>query len=178
MDQIRCFQFLTGGTLTQVNLHLPPPLQPKNSGDAYGLRAKQARFCKFQRSCAWLIFIFICRLVVYKLQGQGRRIRGFEGARAPPEHTSAPSHPQKHPLEIKEKVHKTPCNTKIQRKYKHFTLNLGKSMKIITILHHDALNQTVTSRKAPPGVSIILHPCAGMRLRKFSWGGGGRDVTS
>ena len=44
---------------------------------------------------------------------QGRRIRGFEGARAPPEHTSAPSRRQKHPLEMKEKVHKTPCNAKI-----------------------------------------------------------------
>ena len=29
---------------------------------------------------------------------QGRRIRGFEGARAPPERRSAPSHCQKHPL--------------------------------------------------------------------------------
>ena len=33
---------------------------------------------------------------------QGRRIRGFEGARAPPERRSAPSHCQKHPLKVKE----------------------------------------------------------------------------
>ena len=33
---------------------------------------------------------------------QGRRIRGFEGARAPPERGSAPSHCQKHPLKMKE----------------------------------------------------------------------------
>ena len=39
---------------------------------------------------------------------QGWRIRGFdfEGARAPPRR-------QKHPLEIKEKLHKTLRNTKI-----------------------------------------------------------------
>ena len=37
---------------------------------------------------------------LFRPQGQGRRIMGFEGARAPPEHTSAPSHRQKHPLEI------------------------------------------------------------------------------
>ena len=38
------------------------------------------------------------RLVPLK---QGRRIRGFEGARAPPEYTSAPSHRKKHPLKMK-----------------------------------------------------------------------------
>ena len=37
---------------------------------------------------------------------QGRRIRGFEGARAPPERVSAPSHCQKHPLKMKEKLMK------------------------------------------------------------------------
>ena len=47
---------------------------------------------------------------------QGRRIRGFEGARAPPERTSAPPHRQKHPLKIKEKVNKMPCDTKIEQK--------------------------------------------------------------
>ena len=40
--------------------------------------------------------------------GQGRRIKGFEGARAPPEHTSAPSH--RH-LEIKENGYEIPYNT-------------------------------------------------------------------
>ena len=33
---------------------------------------------------------------------QGWKIRGFEDAQAPPEQTSAPSHRQKHRLEIKE----------------------------------------------------------------------------
>ena len=33
---------------------------------------------------------------------QGWRIRGFEGARAPPELEGAPSHCQKHPLKTKE----------------------------------------------------------------------------
>ena len=37
---------------------------------------------------------------------QGRRIRGFEGARAPPERGSAPSHCQKHPLKMKENLMK------------------------------------------------------------------------
>ena len=36
--------------------------------------------------------------------GQGWRIKGFEGARAPPEREGAPSHCQKHPLKTKEKV--------------------------------------------------------------------------
>ena len=35
---------------------------------------------------------------------QGRRIKGFEGARAPPEHETAPSHCQKHPLKMKRKT--------------------------------------------------------------------------
>ena len=41
---------------------------------------------------------------------QGWRIRGFEGAQAPPRR-------QKHPLEIKEKLHQIFRNTKIQQKY-------------------------------------------------------------
>ena len=45
---------------------------------------------------------------------QGRRIRGFEGARAPPEHTSAPSHCQKHPLKMKGKLSETSFQTDIQ----------------------------------------------------------------
>ena len=45
---------------------------------------------------------------------QGRRIRGFEGARAPPEHGSAPSHCQKHPLKMKGKLDETPFQTDIQ----------------------------------------------------------------
>ena len=45
---------------------------------------------------------------------QGRIIRGFEGARAPPEHESAPSHYQKHPLKMKGKLNETPFQTDIQ----------------------------------------------------------------
>ena len=48
---------------------------------------------------------------------QGWRIRGFEGARAPPERTSAHPHRQKHPLKIKEKLCKIPRDTKIEQKY-------------------------------------------------------------
>ena len=46
---------------------------------------------------------------------QGRRIRGFEGARAPSEHESAPSQYQKHPLKMKEKLNETPFQTDIQQ---------------------------------------------------------------
>ena len=46
---------------------------------------------------------------------QGRRIRGFEGARAPPEHESAPSHYQKHPLKMNGKLNETPFQTDIQQ---------------------------------------------------------------
>ena len=52
---------------------------------------------------------------------QGWRIRGFEGARAPPRR-------QKHPLEFKEKLHKTLYNAKIQQKYDVRSSNQGKSM--------------------------------------------------
>ena len=46
---------------------------------------------------------------------QGRIIRDFEGALAPPEHASAPSDHQKHRLEIKGTIHKIPLNIKIQQ---------------------------------------------------------------
>ena len=48
---------------------------------------------------------------------QGRRIRGFEGARAPPEHGSAPSHYEKHPLKMKGKLDETPFQTDIQQSH-------------------------------------------------------------
>ena len=54
---------------------------------------------------------------------QGRRIRGFEGARAPPEHASAPSHCQKHPLKMKENVMKH-C----------FKLTTNKVMVVLTLI--------------------------------------------
>ena len=52
---------------------------------------------------------------------QGWRIKGFEGARTPPRR-------QKHPLEIKEKIHKTLRNTKIQQKHDDLSSNQSKSM--------------------------------------------------
>ena len=48
---------------------------------------------------------------------QGRRIRGFKGAGAPPEHETAPSHCQKHPLKMKGKLHETPFQTDIEQSY-------------------------------------------------------------
>ena len=94
------------------------------------------------------------------MQNQGWRIRDFEGAQAPPERTSAPPHRQKHPLKIKEKLCKIPSDTKIQHKYGYLRLNLGKKLKRTTIILRYALNLTITSRKAHPDVSTILHPCA------------------
>ena len=66
---------------------------------------------------------------------------------------------QKYLLEIKEKLNKTPCNTKIQQKYDNLSLILdNKSMKRTVITRFCALNQTVTGRKTPPGVSTFFHP--------------------
>ena len=55
---------------------------------------------------------------------QGRRIRGFEGARAPPEHESAPSHCQKHPLKMKEKLDEMPFQIDIQQNYGCFDVHI------------------------------------------------------
>ena len=44
----------------------------------------------------------------------GELCRGFEGARAPPEHGSAPSHCQKHPFIMKGKLYGTPSQNDIQ----------------------------------------------------------------
>ena len=85
-------------------------------------------------------------------QLQGWRIRGFEGAPAPPRR-------QKHPLEFKEKLHKTLYNAKIQQIYDVGSSNQGKSMVRTAKIRRWAMNWTVTSRKAPPGVLTILHPC-------------------
>ena len=60
---------------------------------------------------------------------QGWRIRGFEGARTPPECTNAPSHCQKHPLKMEENVHKSSFKTLIQHRYGDLSMNRGKSAK-------------------------------------------------
>ena len=52
------------------------------------------------------------------------RIRGFEGARAPPEHTSAPALYQKHPLKMKEKLNETSFETDIQQIYNCFKVHI------------------------------------------------------
>ena len=52
------------------------------------------------------VFLRKCSSVSIRGDSQGRRIKGFEGARAPPERGSAPSHCQKHPLKMKEKLMK------------------------------------------------------------------------
>ena len=50
------------------------------------------------QGCRWIVSVD-CRP-----PGQGRRIRGFEGARAPPEHASAPPRCQKHSPKMKRKL--------------------------------------------------------------------------
>ena len=78
---------------------------------------------------------------------QGRRTRGFEGARAPPERGSTPSHCQKHPLKMKENLMKhrfKPMSVMVV-----LTLILGLYMCKSVVIHHFALNWTATSGKAP-----------------------------
>ena len=72
---------------------------------------------------------------------QGRRIRGFEGARAPPEHGSAPSHCQKHLLKMKGKLDETPFQTDIQQSYGGFDVHIiGLYMCKTAVIYHSALN--------------------------------------
>ena len=59
----------------------------------------------------------------------GGELRGFEGARAPPECTNAPSRCQKHPLKLEENVDKSSFKTLIQHRYGDFSINRGKSAK-------------------------------------------------
>ena len=54
----------------------------------------------------------------------GAEIRCFEGARAPPEHGSAPSHCQKHPLKMKERLDETLFQTDIQQSYGDFDVHI------------------------------------------------------
>ena len=92
---------------------------------------------------------------------QGRRIRGFESARAPPERGSAPSHCQKHPLKMKENLIKhcfKPISIKVMVVLT-FIFWLVKLCKT-AVIHNFALNLTATSGKASPRVSTILHPCS------------------
>ena len=70
-----------------------------------------------------------CVFFVIFIPPQGRRIRGFEGARAPPEHRSAPSHYQKHPLKMKGKLVETPFQTDIQQSCGGFDVHI-RSMSV------------------------------------------------
>ena len=70
---------------------------------------------------------------------QGRIIRGFEGARAPPEHGSAPSHCQKHPLKMKGKPNETPFQTDIKLMMV-LTFILGLNLCQTAVIYHSALN--------------------------------------
>ena len=54
---------------------------------------------------------------------RGGEIKGFEGARAPPERGSAPSHCQKHPLKMKEKL--------MKRRFKPISI---KGMVVLTFI--------------------------------------------
>ena len=65
-----------------------------------------------------------CAFETLKLVFQGRRIRGFEGARAPLEHGRKPSHGQKHPLEMKGKHDETHIQTDVQQSYGGFDIHI------------------------------------------------------
>ena len=59
------------------------------------------------------------KVIYFNLSTNGRRIRGFEGAQAPPEHTSAPFHRQKHPSKLDKKFIKHfAIVSYIQQKYR------------------------------------------------------------
>ena len=90
---------------------------------------------------------------------QGRRIRGFEGARAPPEHAIAPSHCQKHPHKMKGNVMKHRFNLISCKFMVVLTFKLGLYPSKTAAIYRSVLNWTATSSKAPPRVSTILHLC-------------------
>ena len=90
---------------------------------------------------------------------QGRRIRGFEGAQAPPEHASAPSHCQKHLLKMKGNVMKHCFKLTSNKFMVVLTLILGLYLGKTDAIYRFTLNSMATSGKAPPRVSTILHPC-------------------
>ena len=97
---------------------------------------------------------------------QGRRIRGFEGARAPPERRSAPSHCQKHPLKMKENLIKhrfKPISIKVMVV---LTFILGSYLCKTAVIYYFVFKWTVTSGKAPPRVSTILHPWTDLSLKR------------
>ena len=94
-----------------------------------------------------------------RLPNQGRRIRGFEGAQAPPEHASAPSHSQKHLLKMKGNVMKHCFKLTSNKFMVVLTLILGLYLGKTDAIYRFTLNSMATSGKAPPRVSTILHPC-------------------
>ena len=70
-----------------------------------------------------------------------------------------------HPLTAKStpqnerQLNETPFITDIHQSYDSFTFILGLYLCKTAVIHHFALNWPVTSGKAPPRVSTILHPC-------------------
>ena len=71
---------------------------------------------------------------------QGRRIRGFEGARAPPEHASAPSHCQKHPLKMKANIMKHRFKPTSNKFMVFLTFLLGLYLGKTAAIYRSALN--------------------------------------
>ena len=71
---------------------------------------------------------------------QGRRIGSFEGAGAPPERGSAPSHCQKHPLKMKENLMKHRFKLISVKVRMVLTFILGLYLCKTAVIHHFALN--------------------------------------
>ena len=80
------------------------PRQPlKTNREVHAVTAEQNGSDELERGSKELCSLraaVVCSYASGTISGQGRRIKGFESARAPPEYISAPSRHQKHPLEI------------------------------------------------------------------------------
>ena len=90
---------------------------------------------------------------------QGWRIRGFDGARAPSELASAPSHYQKHPLKMKGNLIKHRSGSTSNKVLVVLAFILCLCLGKTVVVDRSGSNWTATSGKAPPRVSTILHPC-------------------
>ena len=105
----------SGPKVEGTSAPLPPPPSSRAYGSTYipSLQNAPQYIPGLQYALHYLHISLVGKLhfIISLVGRQGRKIKGFDGARASPEHGSAPSLSQKHPFEIKEKVRKTTCNT-------------------------------------------------------------------
>ena len=89
---------------------------------------------------------------------QGRRIRGFEGARHPLNMEVHPPTDKSIASKWKENLMKHRFKQIPNKVMVVLTLTLGLYLCKTAIIYHSAMNWTTTSGKAPPHDSTILHP--------------------